>query len=109
MNWNKLSIETLDGGRIIDTVDLKIDEMVRDCLDFSKSDEKRVIDLRVTIKPDQDRATLNIEWSTKVKPGNDPVRQSQAFVDPKGNAVVSGVEQLSFDINTKRIDEEKAQ
>ena len=77
-----LTIETMEGGAILERLEHELKEVLVDCCDINKvADSVREIALKIKIKPDAQRITLDIGFETSNKLGKRHPVLLRAFLD----------------------------
>jgi hypothetical protein len=66
--YSELSIISIDGGRVIASVDYQLSKVIENCLDVNTEPKvPRSVTLKITIKPTSDRTKAEIEYQASAK------------------------------------------
>lgn len=95
MNFDKpenITLETIGGGAAVEKFGLELDEVIKNIKDVNyPAGEKRVIDLKITLKPSEDRnyVTSTIECGAKLPKRKAFNSGMYVGLDEHGNPVAS--------------------
>lgn len=100
----ELTIADLGGGAVLERLEFELKEVLDDCFDVNKvADSPREISLKLKIKPDQYRYSIEITVQTGNKLGQRHPIERRAFMDDATRTVLEPTtketEQEMFDHN----------
>lgn len=87
-NEEELSLSNVRGGAIDEAFRFRVMEILKNIKDPNTTDEKREINLKITLTPDADRQFVKIDYAFKTKIAPDKAITTHAAIGANGSQFV---------------------
>ena len=95
--WEAVSLEAIDGGRVLKQANYEIEKALENIKDPNTSPEQvRTVVVKLKFKPESDRKSVNVTYHAESKLASDVPGTELIRMGPDGCGFVSSMEQLDL-------------